>query len=259
MSRLLAASAGCHSAAGRARQQVPKSPRDRETQHDSRHTPRKRPTPGGVRRSPCYRASPLLESFDSQHLEMTLNCDVAPAASACTRLRPPHLITLQAPGFVGQNNKRFHLRRECLASPRRSIPTGSTSPAAGTQALGRSFRATRFRWPRFRADVLYIALTPSSGRQPSRVRGAIVIQRTPPRSVRVLLGRPVRQKSSKATSARSSRWRSPARRSSTRTNACPGRRDARNRTIHPVDHWITASTRAMPYRSAARRADQLGR
>jgi len=55
----------------------------------------------------------ILESFDSQHPEMTLS-DVARRVGLSPAAARRSLITLQALGYVGQNNKRFHLRPKVL-------------------------------------------------------------------------------------------------------------------------------------------------
>jgi len=55
----------------------------------------------------------ILESFDSQHPEMTLS-DVARRVGLSPAAARRSLITLQALGYVGQNNKRFHLRPKIM-------------------------------------------------------------------------------------------------------------------------------------------------
>lgn len=55
----------------------------------------------------------ILESFDAQHPEMTLS-DVARRVKLSPAAARRGLITLQALGYVGQTNKRFHLRPKVM-------------------------------------------------------------------------------------------------------------------------------------------------
>jgi IclR family pca regulon transcriptional regulator len=55
----------------------------------------------------------ILESFDSQHPEMTLS-DVARRVGLSPAAARRSLLTLQAMGYVGQSNKRFHLRPKVM-------------------------------------------------------------------------------------------------------------------------------------------------
>jgi IclR family transcriptional regulator, pca regulon regulatory protein len=56
----------------------------------------------------------ILESFDSEHPEMTLS-DVARRVGLSPAAARRSLITLQALGYVGQTNKRFHLRPKVMS------------------------------------------------------------------------------------------------------------------------------------------------
>jgi IclR family pca regulon transcriptional regulator len=56
----------------------------------------------------------ILESFDSGHPEMTLS-DVARRVGLSPAAARRSLITLQAMGYVGQTNKRFHLRPKVMS------------------------------------------------------------------------------------------------------------------------------------------------
>jgi IclR family pca regulon transcriptional regulator len=55
----------------------------------------------------------ILESFDSQHPEMTLS-DVARRVGLSPAAARRSLLTLQAMGYVGQSNRRFHLRPKVM-------------------------------------------------------------------------------------------------------------------------------------------------
>jgi IclR family pca regulon transcriptional regulator len=55
----------------------------------------------------------ILESFDSEHPEMTLS-DVARRVGLSPAAARRSLITLKALGYVGQTNKRFHLRPKVM-------------------------------------------------------------------------------------------------------------------------------------------------
>lgn len=56
----------------------------------------------------------ILESFDSQHPEMTLS-DVARRVGLSPAAARRSLLTLQAMGYVGQTGKRFHLRPKVMS------------------------------------------------------------------------------------------------------------------------------------------------
>lgn len=56
----------------------------------------------------------ILESFDSEHPDMTLS-DVARRVGLSPAAARRSLITLQAMGYVGQTNKRFHLRPKVMS------------------------------------------------------------------------------------------------------------------------------------------------
>ncbi|WP_159592298.1 IclR family transcriptional regulator domain-containing protein [Chelativorans xinjiangense] len=56
----------------------------------------------------------ILESFDSEHPEMTLS-DVARRVGLSPAAARRSLITLQTLGYVGQTNKRFHLRPKVMS------------------------------------------------------------------------------------------------------------------------------------------------
>lgn len=56
----------------------------------------------------------ILESFDSGHAEMTLS-EVARRVGLSPAAARRSLITLQAMGYVGQTNKRFHLRPKVMS------------------------------------------------------------------------------------------------------------------------------------------------
>lgn len=56
----------------------------------------------------------ILESFDAEHPEMTLS-DVARRVGLSPAAARRALITLQAMGYVGQTNKRFHLRPKVMS------------------------------------------------------------------------------------------------------------------------------------------------
>lgn len=56
----------------------------------------------------------ILESFDSQHPEMTLS-DVARRVGLSPAAARRSLLTLQAMGYVGQTSKRFHLRPKVMS------------------------------------------------------------------------------------------------------------------------------------------------
>lgn len=56
----------------------------------------------------------ILESFDSEHAEMTLS-DVARRVGLSPAAARRSLLTLQAMGYVGQTNKRFHLRPKVMS------------------------------------------------------------------------------------------------------------------------------------------------
>jgi IclR family pca regulon transcriptional regulator len=56
----------------------------------------------------------ILESFNSEHPEMTLS-DVARRVGLSPAAARRSLITLQALGYVGQTNKRFHLRPKVMS------------------------------------------------------------------------------------------------------------------------------------------------
>ncbi|MGE0503472.1 MAG: IclR family transcriptional regulator C-terminal domain-containing protein [Rhizobiaceae bacterium] len=56
----------------------------------------------------------ILESFDSEHPEMTLS-DVARRVGLSPAAARRSLITLQTMGYVGQTNKRFHLRPKVMS------------------------------------------------------------------------------------------------------------------------------------------------
>ena len=56
----------------------------------------------------------ILESFDSEHPEMTLS-DVARRVGLSPAAARRSLITLQAMGYVGQTGKRFHLRPKVMS------------------------------------------------------------------------------------------------------------------------------------------------
>lgn len=56
----------------------------------------------------------ILESFDSQHAEMTLS-DVARRVRLSPAAARRSLLTLQAMGYVGQTGKRFHLRPKVMS------------------------------------------------------------------------------------------------------------------------------------------------
>ena len=56
----------------------------------------------------------ILESFDSAHPEMTLS-DVARRVGLSPAAARRSLLTLQALGYVGQTNKRFHLRPRVMS------------------------------------------------------------------------------------------------------------------------------------------------
>lgn len=56
----------------------------------------------------------ILESFDAQHPEMTLS-DIARRLGLSPAAARRSLITLQAMGYVGQTNKRFHLRPKVMS------------------------------------------------------------------------------------------------------------------------------------------------
>ena len=55
----------------------------------------------------------ILESFDAAHPEMTLS-EVARRVGLSPAAARRSLITLQALGYVGQNNRRFHLRPKVM-------------------------------------------------------------------------------------------------------------------------------------------------
>lgn len=55
----------------------------------------------------------ILESFDAEHPEMTLS-DVARRVGLSPAAARRSLITLQALGYVGQTNRRFHLRPKVM-------------------------------------------------------------------------------------------------------------------------------------------------
>ena len=56
----------------------------------------------------------ILESFDSQHAEMTLS-DIARRVDLSPAAVRRSLITLQALGYVGQTSRRFHLRPKVMS------------------------------------------------------------------------------------------------------------------------------------------------
>lgn len=56
----------------------------------------------------------ILESFDAAHPEMTLS-DVARRVGLSPAAARRSLLTLQAMGYVGQTNKRFHLRPKVMS------------------------------------------------------------------------------------------------------------------------------------------------
>jgi len=56
----------------------------------------------------------ILESFDAEHAEMTLS-DVARRVGLSPAAARRSLITLQTLGYVGQTNKRFHLRPKVMS------------------------------------------------------------------------------------------------------------------------------------------------
>jgi IclR family transcriptional regulator, pca regulon regulatory protein len=56
----------------------------------------------------------ILESFDAEHSEMTLS-DVARRVGLSPAAARRSLITLQAMGYVGQTNRRFHLRPKVMS------------------------------------------------------------------------------------------------------------------------------------------------
>ena len=56
----------------------------------------------------------ILECFDSEHAEMTLS-DVARRVGLSPAAARRSLLTLQAMGYVGQTNKRFHLRPRVMS------------------------------------------------------------------------------------------------------------------------------------------------
>lgn len=56
----------------------------------------------------------ILESFDAQHAEMTLS-DVARRVGLSPAAARRSLLTLQSMGYVGQTNKRFHLRPKVMS------------------------------------------------------------------------------------------------------------------------------------------------
>lgn len=56
----------------------------------------------------------ILESFDAEHAEMTLS-DIARRVGLSPAAARRSLITLQALGYVGQTNKRFHLRPKVMS------------------------------------------------------------------------------------------------------------------------------------------------
>lgn len=56
----------------------------------------------------------ILESFDSEHPEMTLS-DVARRVGLSPAAARRSLLTLQSMGYVGQTNRRFHLRPKVMS------------------------------------------------------------------------------------------------------------------------------------------------
>jgi hypothetical protein len=74
----------------------------------------------------------ILEAFDASHPEMTLS-EVARRVGLSPAAARRSLITLSALGYVGQREKRFHLKPRIMALGR-----PSTSPPASTRSCNRT-------------------------------------------------------------------------------------------------------------------------